>query len=64
MAEPEEKSNFLVVFASFSLAAIILVVILKGRETEHLTLPGEASTLESNAQALHDVKRYDNNFTE
>ncbi|MCK5829073.1 MAG: hypothetical protein KAH20_02100 [Methylococcales bacterium] len=61
--EKEEKSNFLVVFATVSIAAIILVLVLKGRETEHLTNPGAGTTLEGNASALHEAKRFKNDNT-
>lgn len=61
--EKEEKSNVLVVFATVSIAAIILVLVLKGRETEHLTLPGAGSTLEGNASELHNAKRFKNDNT-
>lgn len=64
MAEEEkEKSNFLVVFATVSIAAIILVLILKGRETEHLVNPGAGTTLEGNASALKEAKRFRNDNT-
>lgn len=61
--EKQEKSNFLVVFAAVSIAAIVLVLILKGRETEHLTLPGAGSTLEGNASDLSGAKRFKNDNT-
>lgn len=64
MAEDkEEKSNFLVVFATISIIAIVLVLVLKGRETEHLTNPGAGTTLDGNASALHDAKRFSNDNT-
>ena len=58
--EKEEKSNFVVVFATVSIIAIIGVLILKGRETEHLTNPGAGTTLEGNAAALQGAKRFSN----
>jgi len=62
MADKEEKSNFTTVFAIMTVLSITLVLVLKDRETDHLTLAGASTTLESNAQALQAVKRYDNNF--
>lgn len=64
MAEEKEKSNFLVVFATVSIAAIILVLVLKDRETDHLTLPGAGSTLEGNAADLSEAKRFRNDNTD
>ena len=59
--EVEEKSNFVKILVGFTIAAVILVSLLKSRETDHLVLPGATSTLESNADALSGVKRFENN---
>ena len=64
MAEQEEKSNFTKILIAMTIVSVTLVLVLKSRETDHLTLAGAGSTLESNAEALQSVKRYDNNFTE
>jgi hypothetical protein len=58
--EKEEKSNFVVVFATLSIIAIIGVLLLKADETKHLVNPGAGTTLEGNAAALHDAKRFSN----
>ena len=62
MAEQEEKSNFTKILVVMTIISVTLVLVLKDRETDHLTLPGASTTLESNAAALQSVKRYDNNF--
>ena len=62
MAEKEENNNFVKIFAGVSIAAIILVLVLKDRETDHLSLAGAGSTLEGNASALSEAKRFENNF--
>ena len=36
MAEAQEKDNFWLIIGGIIIATIVLVVILKGRETEHL----------------------------
>jgi hypothetical protein len=65
MADPvEEKSNFTKILVAMTIISVTLVLVLKDRETDHLTLPGASTTLESNAAALQAVKRFDNNFTE
>lgn len=64
MAEKEEQSNFVKIFAGVSIAAIVLVLVLKDRETDHLELAGAGSTLEGNASALHEAKRFENNFVD
>ena len=37
MAEKKEKDNFWLYIGGIIVATILLVVVLKGRETEHLT---------------------------
>lgn len=64
MAEKEEKSNFVTIVAVCAVLSITLVLVLKDRETDHLELAGSSTTLEGNAEALHNVVRYENNFTE
>jgi len=36
MAEAQEKDNFWLIIGGIIIATVILVVLLKGRETEHL----------------------------
>ena len=62
MADQEAGKNntFLITFASVSIIAIVLVLVLKGRETEHLVNPGAGTTLEGNAAALHGARRFSN----
>jgi len=62
MAEVEEKSNFTKILVVMTIISVTLVLVLKSRETDHLTLAGASTTLESNAAALQAVKRFDNNF--
>ncbi len=62
MAEKEENNNFVKIFAGVSIAAIILVMVLKDRETDHLTLAGAGTTGEGNASALQGATRFENNF--
>ena len=59
MAE-EKKSNFLVIVAAFAAVSITLVLVLKADETKHLAIKGGGTTLEGNAAALHEAKRYKN----
>ncbi len=61
MAE-EEKSNFTKILVVMTVISVVLVLTLKADETKHLQLAGASTTLESNAQALQSVKRYENNF--
>lgn len=61
MAEEKKNNSFIITFATVSIIAIVLVLVLKGRETEHLTNPGAGTTLEGNAEALHGAKRFQNN---
>ncbi len=64
MAEQEEKSNFTKILVGMAIISIVLVLVLKSRETDHLVMAGASTTLEENAAALQAVTRYDNNFTE
>lgn len=62
MAEQkEEKSNFYLILGACAVISIVGVLILKGRETEHLET-GPAASLEESASALHKAQRYENNF--
>ena len=60
MAEKEEKGNFLTIVAIGAIASIALVLMLKGRETEHLKY--SSTSVAENAAALQGVVRHDNNF--
>ncbi len=62
MAEQEEKSNFMTIVIGVAVASIVLVLLLKSRETDHLELAGASTTLEGNASALHEAKRFKNDF--
>jgi hypothetical protein len=59
--EKKEKSNFYIILAACAIASITLVLVLKGRETEHLST-GPAASIEESAAAIHDAARYENNF--
>ncbi len=62
MAEQkEEKSNFYLILGGCAIAAITLVLVLKGVETKHLET-GPSASLEESASALKEAKRFDNNF--
>ena len=50
MAEKKEKDNFWLYIGGIIVATILLVVILKGRETEHLTGGYEELQKEVSAQ--------------
>ena len=59
MAE-EKKSNFMIIVAAMAAVSITLVLVLKADEVKHLELKGGGTTLEGNASALHDAKRFKN----
>lgn len=59
MAE-QQKNNLPMIIGIMAALSITLVLVLKADETQHLALKGENTTLESNAAALHEVKRYKN----
>jgi len=59
MAE-EKKSNFMVIVAACAAVSITLVLVLKADETKHLEMKGSGTTLEGNASALHEARRYKN----
>jgi hypothetical protein len=50
MAEKKEKDNFWLYIGGIIVATILLVVVLKGRETEHLTGGYEELQQEVSAQ--------------
>ncbi|MCK5662945.1 MAG: hypothetical protein KAI17_05635 [Thiotrichaceae bacterium] len=62
MAEQEEKSYFMIIVAVCAVLSITLVLALKADEVKHLEMKGANTTLEGNATALHNAKRYENNF--
>ncbi|GEM_PF-3367193 len=62
MAEEKDSGNSTKVLIVMTIIAVTLVLVLKADETKHLTLAGASTTLEGNAEALQNVKRYDNNF--
>ncbi len=64
MAEEKQNNNFMIIVAVCAVLSIALVLALKADETKHLELKGSSTTLESNAKALHDAKRFENNFYE
>jgi len=59
--EKEEKSNFYLILGACAVISIVGVMILKGRETEHLQT-GPAASIEESAAAIKGATRYDNNF--
>ena len=64
MAEEKENNNFMVIVAVMAVLSITLVLALKADETKHLEMKGGNTTLEGNAKALHEAKRFENNFYE
>ena len=64
MAEEKQNKNFIIIVGACAVISIALVLALKSDETKHLELKGSNTTLESNAKALHDAKRFENNFYE
>jgi hypothetical protein len=59
MAE-EKKSNFTLIVGACAVLSIALVLMLKADEVKHLELKGTGTTLEGNAAALHEAKRFKN----
>ena len=59
MAEAK-RNNLAIIIGIMAALSITLVLVLKADETKHLALKGENTTLESNAAALHEAKRYKN----
>jgi len=60
MAEKKEKSNLTIIIAAMAAISITLVLVLKADETKHLAMKGGGTTLEGNAAALHEAKRFKN----
>ena len=60
MAEKKGNNNFLYIVAAFAAISITLVLALKADEVKHLEMKGSGTTLEGNASALHEAKRYKN----
>ncbi|MCK5192054.1 MAG: hypothetical protein KAI44_00435 [Methylococcales bacterium] len=60
MAEEKKSNTLTIVIAVMAALSIALVLTLKADEVKHLELKGANTTLESNAAALHDVKRFKN----
>ena len=59
MAE-KKNNNFTIILASCAAISIALVLVLKADEVKHLEMKGAGTTLEGNAAALHEAKRFSN----
>ena len=57
--EKEEKSNFYLILGVCALLSITLVMVLKSRETEHLST-GPGASIEESAAAIKGATRYNN----
>ena len=64
MAEEKKSNNFTLIVGACAAVSIALVLVLKADEVKHLELKGSGTTLEGNASALHEAKRYKNTMTE
>ena len=64
MAEKEGKNNFTIIVAACAVISIALVLVLKADEVKHLEMKGAGTTLEGNASALHEAKRFKNDIME
>jgi uncharacterized spore protein YtfJ len=64
MAEKEGKNNFTLIVGACAAISIALVLVLKADEVKHLELKGAGTTLEGNASALHEAKRFKNEMME
>jgi len=53
MAEEQEKDNFWLIIGGIIIATIVLVLVLKGRETEHLASGAVAA---SNAEVFSKIE--------
>ena len=60
MAEEKKSNNLTIIIAVMAALSIALVLTLKADEVKHLEMKGAGTTLEGNAAALHDVKRFKN----
>jgi hypothetical protein len=56
----KEKSNLPIIIGAMAAISITLVLVLKADETKHLAMKGTGTTLEGNAAALHEAKRFKN----
>ena len=63
MAE-KKNNNFTIIIAATAAISIALVLSLKADEVKHLEMKGTGTTLEGNAAALHEAKRYKNEMME
>ena len=59
MAE-KKNNNFMIIVAAMAAISITLVLTLKADEVKHLEMKGSGTTLEGNAAALHEAKRFKN----
>ena len=64
MAEEKKSNNFTIIVAACAAISITLVLVLKADETKHLAMKGTGTTLEGNAAALHEAKRFKNDIME
>lgn len=62
MAEAQEKDNFWLIIGGIIVATIILVVMLKGRETEHLE-SGAVAQLQQETFSKIEKRHTQNNST-
>ena len=63
MAEAKKKDNFLLIVGVAAVLSIVLVLLLKGRETEHLEY-GAESTVQQEAEKFEGIKNFNNVFGE
>ena len=59
MAEAKKKDNFLLIVGVAAVLSIVLVLLLKGRETEHLQY-GAESTVQQEAEKFEGIKNFNN----
>ncbi|MCL7420194.1 MAG: hypothetical protein M8364_04735 [Methylobacter sp.] len=64
MAEEQERDNFWLYIGGIIVATIILVVMLKGRETEHLKSGAVAELQQETFQAIEARKATKNKAVE
>jgi hypothetical protein len=58
MAEEKEKDNFLLIVGGVVVISIALVMVLKGRETEHLKGSPELSKEQLTKKATHPGNKF------
>ena len=56
----KQKNNLPLIIGAFAAVSITLVLVLKADEVKHLEMKGAGTTLEGNASALHEAKRFKN----